>query len=445
MKRRWIHLTNAIGLVAIVIGSRLAYSEIIGPARYGENAAPSPAVWWVGLALLLVASSYGIGLPETPRSRGEALTRGFGTVVVSLASVSFVQLASADTLIPRSSMFLMFMVVPLWSVLTWNLGNDLHSWSSGRDRIMLITDRMDDVAALVADLENRDEVGATLVDVVSIADARVAVDGREPLIERVETHSPTVVVIDRAAQNDDSIVAQISRIHRGGVRVRTLALFYEGWLGKLPVAELAQVSMLFDIGEVHRANYIRSKRVLDIVVGAIGSLGCLAVAPVVFAVNRFANRGPLFFVQERVGKDGVPFQMYKFRTMTEEVGDHETWTAESDVRITPFGNLLRKLHVDELPQMVNIVRGELSIVGPRPEQTHYVEELRTKIPFYDERHIVRPGLTGWAQVKLGYTATDGDALEKLQYDFYYLRRQSITFDLRIVGRTVREIAGGLGR
>lgn len=444
MRRRWIRVAHALGIAAAVGGARLAYTEVIGPARYG-NGNTSSSAWWIALALVLIASSYGLGLPEMPRRRGEALLRGFGSVLVSLGAVSLVQLVGAATLFPRSSTFLVAVIVPLWSVLTWNLAADLHSWSSARDRVMLITDRTDDVAALVADLDARDEVGATLVDVMSVAEARITARGTEPLIERVADSQPTVIVIDRAAQNDETVVSQISRIHRSGVRVRTLALFYEGWLGKLPVAELAQVSMLFDIGEVHRANYIRSKRVVDIVIGTVGSIACaLAVVPIVL-INMVANKGPLFFTQERVGKDGEPFRMYKFRTMTEAAADHATWTADGDMRITPFGDLLRKLHLDELPQMVNIVRGELSIVGPRPEQVHYVEELRTKIPFYDERHIVRPGLTGWAQVKLGYTATDGDALEKLQYDFYYLRRQSIGFDARIIGRTVREVVGGLGR
>ncbi len=444
MKNRWIRVVHASGIAGVVGGSRFAYTEIIGPARYG-NGNTSSAAWWIALALLLVASSYGLGLPEMPRRRGEALARSLGAVLVSLGAVSLVQLVGAASVFPRSSTFLVASLTPLWSVLTWNLASDLHSWSSSRDRVMLITDRPDDVAALVADLDARDEVGATLVDVLSIDEARITRNGHEPLMDRVAKTNPTVIVIDRAAQNDETVVSQISRIHRTGVRVRTLALFYEGWLGKLPVAELAQVSMLFDIGEVHRANYIRSKRVFDVLIGAIGSVVCAALTVPIFLINLVANRGPLFFVQERVGKDGAPFHMYKFRTMTEADGDHSTWTSDGDMRITPFGQLLRKLHLDELPQMVNIVRGELSIVGPRPEQVHYVEELRTKIPFYDERHIVRPGLTGWAQVKLGYTATDGDALEKLQYDFYYLRRQSISFDLRIIGRTVREVVGGLGR
>lgn len=444
MRRHWIRFVHAMGIAGTVGGARLAYTEVFGPARYG-NGNTSSAAWWIALTLLLIGSSYGLGLPEMPRRRGEALVRGLGAVLVSLGAVSLVQLVGAATVFPRSSTFLVAAIVPLWSVLTWNLAADLRSWSTLRDRIMLITDRPDDVAALVADLDTRDEVSATLVDVLSIAEARVSASGHEPLLDRVAEANPTVIVIDRAAQNDDTVVSQISQIHRTGVRVRTLALFYEGWLGKLPVAELAQVSMLFDIGEVHRANYIRTKRVFDIIIGAVGSVVCGALLLPIFLINLVANRGPLFFTQERVGKDGHPFRMYKFRTMTETQADHSTWTADGDMRITPFGQLLRKLHLDELPQMVNIVRGELSIVGPRPEQVHYVDELRTKIPFYDERHIVRPGLTGWAQVKLGYTATDGDALEKLQYDFYYLRRQSISFDLLIIGRTIREVVGGLGR
>jgi lipopolysaccharide/colanic/teichoic acid biosynthesis glycosyltransferase len=121
------------------------------------------------------------------------------------------------------------------------------------------------------------------------------------------------------------------------------------------------------------------------------------------------------------------------------------WTGEDDPRITGFGRVMRVTHLDELPQMWNILRGDLSIVGPRPEQPRYVEELTQKLPFYDLRHLVRPGLTGWAQVKYGYAGDERDALEKLQYDFYYLRHQSIAFDLRIIGRTVRSVLGRKGR
>ncbi len=121
------------------------------------------------------------------------------------------------------------------------------------------------------------------------------------------------------------------------------------------------------------------------------------------------------------------------------------WTAEGDSRITPLGRFLRRTHLDELAQVINIVRGDLSLVGPRPEQPRYVAELSDKIAFYDVRHIVRPGLTGWAQVKQGYAAGHDDAFEKLQYDFYYLRRQGVALDARIIRRTIEGVLRGDGR
>ena len=121
------------------------------------------------------------------------------------------------------------------------------------------------------------------------------------------------------------------------------------------------------------------------------------------------------------------------------------WTSDDDPRITRVGRILRSTHVDELPQLINILKGDLSIVGPRPEQPSYVAELVDKVPFYDLRHLVRPGMTGWRQVKFGYAGSEAEALERLQYDFFYLRRQSLVFDLRIIGRTLRSVVRRQGR
>jgi lipopolysaccharide/colanic/teichoic acid biosynthesis glycosyltransferase len=136
--------------------------------------------------------------------------------------------------------------------------------------------------------------------------------------------------------------------------------------------------------------------------------------------------------------------MLKLRTMRVE-GGPATWTSEGDPRITRFGAVLRRSHHDELPQVINILRGDLSLVGPRPEQPYYVQDLAGKISFYNFRHLVRPGLTGWAQVKYAYGSTSLDAYEKLQYDFYYLCHQCLAFDLRIIGRTIRSVIGSDGR
>ena len=202
--------------------------------------------------------------------------------------------------------------------------------------------------------------------------------------------------------------------------------------------------MLFDIGELHGRRYARSKRLFDIATGALGTAVLVAALPFIVLGDLLGNRGALFYRQPRVGRDGRVFTMWKFRTM--RTGhDGSEWTGTDDPRITSFGRLLRRTHLDELPQALNILKGDLSLVGPRPEQPHYVDELTDKIPFYDLRHLVRPGLTGWAQVKFGYAGDERDALEKLQYDFFYLQRQTLGLDVRIVARTLRDVVGGRGR
>ena len=254
-----------------------------------------------------------------------------------------------------------------------------------------------------------------------------------------------MLVLSGAAQADERIVDQAAVLHESGVRVRTQSLFYEEWLGKIPVADLGRVSLFFDIGEVHRDRFGRIKRLVDVAASLVGLVVLVAVLPFVSLGNRFANRGPLFYTQDRVGRGGQVFRILKFRSMRDDAAVPTDWTGEHDPRITPFGNFLRRTHLDELPQVWNIATGDLSLVGPRPEQPQYVADLVEKLPFYDLRHIVRPGLTGWAQVKYGYAGDQHDALEKLQYDFHYLRRQSMLFDMRIIGRTVRSVLGRQGR
>jgi lipopolysaccharide/colanic/teichoic acid biosynthesis glycosyltransferase len=271
------------------------------------------------------------------------------------------------------------------------------------------------------------------------------VAGEEPLVEVVRATRATVVVLDRFGLADRSVVAQAAALHESGVRVRTLSLFYDQWLGKLPVSELERIALFFDIGELHRARYGRIKRILDTAGALVGVAALGVVTPVVWLGNKVGNQGPLLYRQRRVGKGGREFEILKFRTMRAAEGAPSMWTAEDDPRITPFGAWLRKTHLDELPQVVNILRGDLSVVGPRPEQPQYVEELETKIPFYGLRHLVRPGLTGWAQVKYPYGASEGDALEKLQYEFFYLRHQSLALDVRITLRTLRSVLGRGGR
>jgi lipopolysaccharide/colanic/teichoic acid biosynthesis glycosyltransferase len=330
-------------------------------------------------------------------------------------------------------------------VLVTLVDRDADERAGDRDRVVFVG-LPSDAATLAADLDGRPERPAALLATIEPREARPLRAGEEPLVDIVIARDATVLVLAREAQDDALVVAQASTLHEAGVRVRSLTAFYDEWLGKLPIAELERLSLMFDIAEVHESRYGRAKRLLDIVIGAVGVVALAGVTPFVMLANLAGNRGPLLYRQTRVGRHGRTLSVLKFRTMRPHDGTvPDEWTTENDPRVTRFGRVLRRTHLDELPQAINIVRGDLAVVGPRPEQPHYVEELSLKLPYYGLRHLVRPGLTGWAQVKYGYAGSERDALEKLQYEFYYLGHQSLRFDVRVLARTLRSVLGSEGR
>ncbi len=433
------------GIVAAVVGLSKVHASQVGTYDYTGS---GRLAWSLAYIAILGVAAYGLGLPDVPRTRRSAVVTAVAAAIAGALGMSLVQLVVGDALLPRFVVLGSALLLVPWYLLTVNLALDGRSLDERRDRVVVVAEHAAAVGTeLEAELERGAESAGVIVATLEIHDATVTGAGRQPLHDLVLAQRATVIVLDRQAQDQSSIVVQAAALHAGGVRVRTLSLFYEEWLGKLPVAELERVSMMFDIGEIHRQRYTRMKRVVDITLGALGTVGLLVVTPVVLVANLLGNRGPLLYRQVRVGKHDVLFTVLKFRTMRPDAGATEStdWTGTRDPRVTRFGHFLRRSHLDELPQVVNILKGELSVVGPRPEQPRYVEQLTEKLPFYAMRHLVRPGLTGWAQVKYGYAGDERDALEKLQYEFFYLRRQSVTLDLRIVGRTVRSVVGGDGR
>ena len=423
-----------LGTAAVVLGlGKLHAAEIgdydfTGSQRFG---------WSIAYIVILCVAAFGVGLPDLPRNAYQALVSAVGATAAAAIAISVVQLLVGSALLPRFVVFWSALFLVPGYALTAFVAHRGRRRGETRDRVVAVAEP-DEVAAFVAELGRRPERPAALVWAMAPADSEL------DLLDAVDEMRATVVVLARAAQADDRVVAQAAALHERGVRIRTLSLFYDEWLGKMPISELERMSLMFDIGEIHRVRYGRLKRLADVVAAVAGTPFLLLAIPLVLLGNLVANRGPLFYAQDRVGKGGRMFRIVKFRTMRSGEGPTE-WTREDDPRITPFGRILRVTHVDELPQVWNMARGDLSIVGPRPEQPRYVEELTEKIPFYGLRHLVRPGLTGWAQVKYPYGADEIDAMEKLQYEFYYLRHQSLTLDLRIIGRTIRHVLGRGGR
>jgi lipopolysaccharide/colanic/teichoic acid biosynthesis glycosyltransferase len=397
--------------------------------------------WSIAFAAILMVTLYGAGLPELRTTAKDAWVGALGAVGAATGVVSLLQLLTGDALLPRAVVFGSAAIVAPWAVACTRLTSDHATRSTERDRAVLVAEPSDHLG-LVDELARAPERRAQVVGFLTPAAASTE-SGGTALVDLVRASDATVVVLNRQAQIEESVVAQAGLLHEAGVRVRTLSMFYEEWLWKLPVSELERISLLFDISEVHRLRYGRMKRIVDLAFALAGLVALVLVTPIVVVGNVVANRGPLLFRQERIGKGGSRFRMLKFRTMVPGATGN-AWTEIDDPRITPFGRFLRRSHLDELPQVLNILTGDLSVVGPRPEQPGYVTELTSKLPFYDLRHLVRPGLTGWAQVKYGYAGDERDALEKLQYEFFYLRHQRIGLDARIIVRTVRSVAGGLG-
>ncbi|WP_298236965.1 sugar transferase [uncultured Algibacter sp.] len=186
--------------------------------------------------------------------------------------------------------------------------------------------------------------------------------------------------------------------------------------------------------------YLFFHRLFDILIAIIGVLFGVVFLPLIVIGNLFGNRGPLLFIQDRIGKNGDVFRMIKFRTMIENAEQKgAVWAVKNDSRITVFGKFLRHTRLDEIPQFINILLGDMSMIGPRPERPHFVRELSQLLPFYETRHIIKPGLTGWAQVKTRYGATVDDSLLKLQYDLYYIKHRSFFLDFNILIKTMSTV------
>ena len=220
---------------------------------------------------------------------------------------------------------------------------------------------------------------------------------------------------------------------------------YEQVTGRLSIDQLRPSALIFSSGFRRVAAVMGIKRLIDLSLSAIGFGLLLPLGLLVMALIKLDSPGPIFYRQTRVGLHGQPYAMWKFRSMRQDAeSEGACWAAPGDPRVTRVGRWLRKWRIDEMPQLLNVLKGEMSLVGPRPERPVFVQELRGFIPFYDVRHTVRPGITGWAQIRFRYGASAEDTHVKLQYDLYYVKNLSLLLDFRILLQTIRVVLIGEG-
>lgn len=227
-----------------------------------------------------------------------------------------------------------------------------------------------------------------------------------------------------------------------GVSIREYAQVYEELTYRIPVQHVERD--FYRYFPFSRSNqnklYLFFNRMLDIVMGILGLSSGILLLPLVLTGNLIGNQGCLLYSQTRVGRNGSRFKLYKLRSMVKNAEENGAQFAkERDIRVTKFGRFLRKSRFDEIPQFLNVLKGEMSVIGPRPERPEFVDNLAEKLPFYEVRHLVKPGITGWAQVNARYGSSETDSLEKLQYDLYYIKHRSLFLDVVIIIKTLSTI------
>jgi len=270
--------------------------------------------------------------------------------------------------------------------------------------------------------------------------------GYGDILDTVKANGVHRVIVCLPERRGNLPVIELLNCRLQGIKVEEGELLYERLTGKIAVGKLRPSYLIFSEGfNRSKFNYI-FKRALDIVVALLGLVLAIPIIVLTAILIKLESRGPIIFAQARVGKEGRIFNVFKFRSMRSDAEKHSgpVWATQDDDRITRIGHIIRKLRIDEIPQLWNVLRNEMSFVGPRPERPFFVEELKKDIPYYTERLVVKPGVTGWAQINYRYGASKEDAVEKLQYDLYYIKNMSIFLDVLILFRTVKVVLLGFG-
>jgi sugar transferase (PEP-CTERM system associated) len=355
-----------------------------------------------------------------------------------------------DLVIGRG-VFMISAVFVMTLVIGWRVA---FEWASRhvrpRERLLLVGTNPASIALAREIFSRRHELGVEIVGFIDPDPARVGSPVLNPGIIGTVDDIPSIV---RARQVDRIVVSlsdargklpmdKLLDLRLEGVNFDHLASVYEEYTGKIAVENLRPSWFIFSEGFRKTRVLTAAKRALDLTAAGIGLVLAFPLMVLVAAAVKLTSRGPAMYHQRRVGQHGRIITVHKFRSMRvdAEAGTGPVWAAKAgDPRVTPIGGVLRRARLDELPQLWNVLKGDMSFVGPRPERPEFVSELTRQIPFYGQRHIVRPGLTGWAQVCYTYGATTEDALEKLQYDLYYIKNLSIALDLFIIVSTVKTV------
>jgi sugar transferase (PEP-CTERM system associated) len=346
-----------------------------------------------------------------------------------------------------------FLVITL--LIGWRLAFEwVASRLSPRERLLLVGTGAAAVALARELYDRRQELGVIIVGFVDPDPAKLGTPVLNPGVIGTIDDIPSIihersvdrVVVSLSDARGKLPMDRLLEMKLQGVTFDHLASVYEDYTGKIAVENLRPSWLIFSPGFHKTRALLTAKRALDLAASLVGLVLAAPVMAIVALAVKLTSSGPVLYHQKRVGRDDRVFTLHKFRSMRQdaEAASGAVWAKDNDPRLTPVGGALRKLRLDELPQLWNVLVGDMSLVGPRPERPEFIARLSEQIPFYRQRHVAKPGLTGWAQVRYPYGSTVEDALEKLQYDLFYIKHMSIGLDLFIALKTIKTIVTRAG-
>jgi len=432
---------------AILIGSCFLLATLIALGPGDAFIALNYEQGWLqigGVTLITLILSYYFDLyePQLVSSRLDVYFRVLLVLAFDCFIVSGLMYFSPELGISRNVPVLGFGLLTL-ALIAWRRAYDWIVWLPAFRERVYILGAGDHARLMVQTLRSRPDVGMEVVDWEEI-DIEQA-ERREYWVEnllRLATQRPIVnrVIIAMDSQRGELPVQELLDLRFRGVAVEEAGTLRERLSGKIPLDGLRPSHFLYAEGFRIRPSQQLSRQIVSTLAAAIGLLLFLPFFPFVVLSIKLSSKGPIFFKQTRVGAGGRHFHVYKFRSMrTDAEAAGAKYATKDDPRVYRFGGVMRKTRIDEIPQLWNVLKGDMGFVGPRPERPEFVPWLAEQLPFYNLRHLIRPGLTGWAQVRYGYGATLAESREKLEYDLYYVKHMSLGLDLLIMFETIKII------
>ncbi|MBI4708690.1 MAG: sugar transferase [Candidatus Portnoybacteria bacterium] len=415
--------------------------EHIKPSFSNQHFFPFTIIFLVWLLVFYIIGLYDLNIARNNLAFYSTLVKAL--LINTAIAVSFFYFIAYFGITPKTILFLGIIIFVMF-LISWRQIFNRLLVSPALLNNLLIIGEAEEIKELTDHIKENPQLGFNIKRIVKPKDIELIFNLTECL---VQDNIQTVVTAINPHKNG-KLVKNLYHCLPLNIAFYDLPTFYEKIAGKVPISAIEEIWFLENLMQEKKDFYETTKRFLDIFYALIIGIITLPLYPLVALAIKIDSRGPVFYKQKRVGANNQIFNIYKFRSMVENAEkDGAQWARAKDHRVTKIGRLLRMARIDELPQLYNVLRGDMSSVGPRPERPEFVfgVNLQRKIPFYQIRHLVKPGLTGWAQINFEYGASLEDSIEKLEYDLYYIKNRSFILDLGIILRTIKIVLSGGGR